>query len=32
LMSPEEAARKVLAVLARPDFGQEVVSDVRSLA
>ena len=31
LMSPEEAARKVLAVLARPDFGQEVVADVRAL-
>lgn len=31
LMSPEQAARKVLAVLARPDFGQEVVCDVRSL-
>ena len=32
LMSPDEAARKVLAVLARPDFGEDVVSDVRSLA
>lgn len=29
LSSPEDAARRVLAWLARPDFGQEPVADVR---
>ena len=29
LSSPDEAARRVLAWLARPDFGAEVVADVR---
>ncbi|MDO9360225.1 MAG: SDR family NAD(P)-dependent oxidoreductase [Polaromonas sp.] len=29
LTSPEEAARRVLAFLARPDFGAEAVADVR---
>ena len=29
LDSPEQAARKVLAWLARPDFGAEAVADVR---
>jgi NAD(P)-dependent dehydrogenase (short-subunit alcohol dehydrogenase family) len=29
LASPEEAARRVLAVLARPDFGSKPVTDVR---
>ena len=29
LTSPEEAARRVLAYLARPDFGVEAVADVR---
>ena len=29
LISPDEAARRVLAYLARPDFGAEPVADVR---
>ena len=29
LTSPEEAARRVLAYLARPDFGEQPVADVR---
>ncbi len=29
LTSPDEAARRVLAYLARPDFGAEPVADVR---
>ena len=29
LDSPEEAARKVLAYLNRPDFGNEPIADVR---
>ena len=29
LTSPEEAARAVLAYLARPDFGSQSVADVR---
>lgn len=32
LSSPGEAARRVLAWLARPDFGQQVVADVRDSA
>jgi benzil reductase ((S)-benzoin forming) len=32
LASPEQAARKVLAVLARPDFGSKPVADVRDYA
>jgi NAD(P)-dependent dehydrogenase (short-subunit alcohol dehydrogenase family) len=32
LVSPSDAAAKVLAVLRRPDFGAEVVADVRELA
>ena len=31
LTSPEEAARRVLAWLARPDFGAEPVADVRDV-
>ena len=29
LTSPEQAARQVLAYLARPDFGDPVIADVR---
>ena len=29
LASPDEAARRVLAYLARPDFGSQPVADVR---
>jgi hypothetical protein len=29
LTSPDEAARRVLAYLARPDFGSQPVADVR---